>query len=177
MAGGSDTAINASIIEMWSQNSAPFLNALHFTFGVGTIAAPIIAQPFLSSHEKRWHLTIAYSICASICILSAIVLIILFVYHKYKAEEESQTIELERRRSLSQEIIRESNRYELSPKLAFICLIIGCLLLATYVAMEMTHFSFLPTFAQYSANMSESSAADLVLIQLGLDLIISFRNF
>jgi fucose permease len=168
MAGGSDTAINASIIQMWSQNSAPFLNALHFTFGVGTIAAPIIAQPFLSSHEKRWYLTIAYSICAIICILSAIVLIILLVYHKYKAEEESQTIELQKRQSLSQslsqEIIRESKRYELSPKLGFICLIIGCLLLATYVAMEMTHFSFLPTFAQYSAHMSQSSAASLVLI-------------
>jgi fucose permease len=138
---------------MWSQNSALFLNTLHFTFGVGTIAAPIIAQPFLSSHEKRWYLTIAYSICASICILSAIVLIILLVHHKYKAEEESQTIKFERRQSLSQslsqQIVHESERYELSPKLGFICLIMGCLLLATYVAMEMTYFSFVPTFAQY----------------------------
>jgi len=162
MAGGSDTAINAWIIEMWNQNSGPLLNTLHFVFGGGTVLAPLIAQPFLTLTEKKWHLTITYSICASICILSAIILTILFFYRKYEADEHSRPIEPQRTQSLPEEIIQESGRYELSPKLGFIIVILGCLLLATYVAMEMTYFSFQPTFAQYSAaNMSESDAASL----------------
>ena len=40
--------------------------------------------------------------------------------------------------------------------------VMGCLLLATYVAMEMTYFSFESTFVQYSRyNMSEADAAVL----------------
>ena len=35
-------------LELWGQQSAPYMQALHFSFGLGAFIAPLIAAPFLS---------------------------------------------------------------------------------------------------------------------------------
>ncbi|XP_013388180.1 sodium-dependent glucose transporter 1A-like [Lingula anatina] len=49
-----DTCGNAMILELWEKKSGPYLQLLHFSFGVGAFVAPIIAQPLLS---KRMDVT------------------------------------------------------------------------------------------------------------------------
>ncbi|XP_074660196.1 sodium-dependent glucose transporter 1-like [Tubulanus polymorphus] len=44
-----DTGGNVLCIGLWGRSSAPFLQALHFAFGMGAFVAPLIAEPFLSS--------------------------------------------------------------------------------------------------------------------------------
>ena len=165
MAGGSDTAITAWIIELWDEKSGPFMNALHFAFGTGSFLAPLIARPFLT--EQRWNLVFAYIICASICVFSGLVLSFILFSRRFRATDVNQEMEINAQNtvqstSISEEIIQESERRELRPRLGLIIAIMGCLLLATYVAMEMTYFSFESTFVQYSRyNMSEADAAIL----------------
>lgn len=163
MSGGSDTAITAWVIELWAEKSGPFLNALHFAFGSGSILAPLIARPFLTS--DNWNLLIAYAICAAIIAFSGLILALLLFNHRFRSNEINRVIDDSSQGtaimpSISEEFSQESGRRELSPVLAIVISMMGCLLLATYVAMEMTYFSFESTFVQYSRyNMSEADAA------------------
>ena len=161
MAGGSDTAITAWIIELWDETSGPFMNALHFAFGSGSILAPLIARPFLA--KGGWSLVFAYVICAAICISSGIILSLVLFSKRFRSNQVIETdTRNERQSSLCEEIRDESDRHELTPKLGVVIAVMGCFLLATYVAMEMTYFSFESTFVQYSRyNMSEADAAVL----------------
>lgn len=43
-----DTGGNVWCLDLWGQRSAPFLMALHASFGLGAFVAPIVAEPFLS---------------------------------------------------------------------------------------------------------------------------------
>ena len=39
---------NVMCLELWGRQSAPYMQALHFSFGLGAFIAPLIAAPFLS---------------------------------------------------------------------------------------------------------------------------------
>ncbi|XP_013788363.1 sodium-dependent glucose transporter 1A-like [Limulus polyphemus] len=45
--GAIDTGGNCWCLHLWGKESGPYFQALHFTFGVGTLIAPILAEPFL----------------------------------------------------------------------------------------------------------------------------------
>lgn len=52
--GGIDTVCNADVVTTWSgplegQTQATVMQALHFTFSLGALAAPLIIEPFLTS--------------------------------------------------------------------------------------------------------------------------------
>lgn len=49
--GSFDTAINVWVLEIWAEESGPFMQALHFTYGIGSFVAPLICEPFLSSES------------------------------------------------------------------------------------------------------------------------------
>ena len=40
---------NVVCLELWGRQSAPYMQALHFSFGLGAFVAPLIAAPFLST--------------------------------------------------------------------------------------------------------------------------------
>ncbi|BFZ03935.1 hypothetical protein BsWGS_06973 [Bradybaena similaris] len=42
-----DTGGNVFCIKIWGKRSAPFMQVLHFVFGIGALLAPLIARPFL----------------------------------------------------------------------------------------------------------------------------------
>lgn len=44
-----DTGGNVFCVRLWGGKSPPYMQALHFAFGIGAFIAPLIAQPFLSS--------------------------------------------------------------------------------------------------------------------------------
>ncbi|XP_054163520.1 sodium-dependent glucose transporter 1-like [Oppia nitens] len=53
--GSFDTAINVWILEMWGEQSGPYMQALHFTYGLGSFVAPLLCEPFLSSKVMIGH--------------------------------------------------------------------------------------------------------------------------
>ncbi|CAG2121866.1 unnamed protein product, partial [Medioppia subpectinata] len=50
--GGFDTACHAWILEMWENDNGPYMQALHFTFGLGTLLAPLISFQFLGENRN-----------------------------------------------------------------------------------------------------------------------------
>lgn len=45
--GAIDSVSNIWILHIWGKESPPFMQALHFAFGLGAFLAPLLAQPFL----------------------------------------------------------------------------------------------------------------------------------
>ena len=46
--GALNTGENVLILDIWKgRESGPYMHALHFTFGIGTFLAPVLARPFL----------------------------------------------------------------------------------------------------------------------------------
>ncbi|KAL4224665.1 hypothetical protein ACF0H5_015362 [Mactra antiquata] len=43
-----DTGGNVYCIQLWGKKNAPFIQTLHFAFGIGAFVAPLLARPFLS---------------------------------------------------------------------------------------------------------------------------------
>nr|CAD7426479.1 unnamed protein product [Timema monikensis] len=41
-----DTGCNVLCLDLWGRNSAPFMQGLHFSFGLGMFVAPLLAPPF-----------------------------------------------------------------------------------------------------------------------------------
>ncbi|XP_064634021.1 uncharacterized protein LOC135491960 isoform X2 [Lineus longissimus] len=46
-----DTAGNLMCVQTWGRKSPPYMQALHFFFGLGAFVAPLIAEPFLSQRN------------------------------------------------------------------------------------------------------------------------------
>ncbi|PSN31253.1 hypothetical protein C0J52_26179 [Blattella germanica] len=44
-----DTGGNVLCLDLWGRNSGPFMQALHFSFGLGAFVAPLLASPFLEA--------------------------------------------------------------------------------------------------------------------------------
>lgn len=53
--GSFDAAINVWILEMWGKESGPYMQALHFSYGLGSFIAPLICEPFLSKKALIGH--------------------------------------------------------------------------------------------------------------------------
>ncbi|KAL7641410.1 UNVERIFIED_CONTAM: hypothetical protein RMT77_008550 [Armadillidium vulgare] len=46
-----DTVANIAMIELYRRNIAPFLQALHFSYGLGAFVSPLIVKPFLLNKQ------------------------------------------------------------------------------------------------------------------------------
>jgi len=60
--GGSDTAINVYVLELWGAKCGPFIQALYFCFALGTGSAPLITAPFLTEFSSQNETSGNYSI-------------------------------------------------------------------------------------------------------------------
>ncbi|XP_022239619.1 sodium-dependent glucose transporter 1-like isoform X2 [Limulus polyphemus] len=50
--GAIDTGGNCWCLHLWGKESGPYYQALHFSFGVGTFIAPLLAEPFLFREKE-----------------------------------------------------------------------------------------------------------------------------
>ncbi|CAG5116215.1 unnamed protein product [Candidula unifasciata] len=53
-----DTGGNVFCIKIWGKRSAPFMQVLHFAFGIGAFLAPLIARPFLFDTDTSHNSTL-----------------------------------------------------------------------------------------------------------------------
>lgn len=47
-----DTGGNVWLLDLWGRKSAPFMQTMHFCFGLGALVAPLVAQPFVGSYNQ-----------------------------------------------------------------------------------------------------------------------------
>ncbi|XP_072016263.1 sodium-dependent glucose transporter 1A-like [Amphiura filiformis] len=53
--GALDTGANVIVLRMWGKKSAPFMQALHFSFALGAFIAPLLASPFIESNSPSFN--------------------------------------------------------------------------------------------------------------------------
>ncbi|XP_054157350.1 major facilitator superfamily domain-containing protein 4A-like [Oppia nitens] len=45
--GGIESSADVWIVEMWQKDCGPYVQALHFVFGIGSIVTPLVVEPYL----------------------------------------------------------------------------------------------------------------------------------
>ncbi|XP_065916943.1 sodium-dependent glucose transporter 1A-like [Dysidea avara] len=43
-----DNGVNILLLRLWDEKSGPYMQALHFSYALGTVVAPLLARPFIS---------------------------------------------------------------------------------------------------------------------------------
>lgn len=167
MAGGSDTAITAWIIELWADKCNPYLDALSFVDGIGAILAPLMATPFLTGNP--WNLVIPYMIGAAITLVISLVISLLVFSRRFTSREINQAFkasaqDLSNVSSTTEDFLpHELSGGEHNRTMSVVITGLGFLLMATYLAMEWTYLNFQSVFVQ-SYNMTEADASILASV-------------
>ncbi|CAH1266428.1 MFSD4A [Branchiostoma lanceolatum] len=56
-----DTVANVQLIRIYSHDVSPFLQALHFCYGLGAFISPMVAEPFILDQDCDTFLNVTYS--------------------------------------------------------------------------------------------------------------------
>lgn len=193
VAGGSDTAVNVWMMELWTDKTGPYLQTMHFVFGGGSILAPLIVKPFLctQSHsqqsmtnfteitnatnktntlamdersEQSSQLYIPYGICGGVLIIAAFLLALLYCFKKYEADKVTTDLS---------EIKNESNRLQLPRSLQIFILLVSGLILTSYLGMSMNYSQFISAFAHLINPDFDKQQAALLVSVLALSSTIT----
>lgn len=150
--GGINTSGNVWCLHIWGKSSAPFMQALHFSFGLGAFVSPLIAEPFLLPVSKNVtedgdqienvvegaDITVwwAYTI---ISIFALLVVILLIVMYLVKSSDKAHpTVE------------RNQNKTELTLKQKILVLSLAALIFHVYCGLEIAFGRYITTYAFYS---------------------------
>lgn len=149
--GGLDAAGNVWLLHMWGKSSGPFMQALHFTFGLGAFIAPLIAEPFLLNKKNvteegedvelamsgdPLRLWMPYTIIAALGIVTVISLVVMYFVKSSDKPHPS----IENRQTLSQMSLRQK----------ILILTTACIVFHSYCGLEIAFGRFMTTFAYYS---------------------------
>ncbi|KAI1286378.1 Major facilitator superfamily domain-containing protein 4B [Halotydeus destructor] len=107
--GMMDNTANVLILYMWGQDSQPYMQALHFCFGLGSLIMPLVVSPFLSGGEvpieglesnvteigtecvpENLRIHIPFAMLGSCCLLMSAVFVYLSINHRQTDEHPSR---------------------------------------------------------------------------------------
>ncbi|XP_054159965.1 sodium-dependent glucose transporter 1-like [Oppia nitens] len=172
--GGLDTAGNVWLLHMWGKRSAPFMQALHFTFGLGAFIAPLIAEPFLSTKHNGtdiaenaeivvntgdvsdrdlmvWY---PYTIIAALGLVTVILLVIMY----FNKSTDKPHPSIQNNESLINMTLRQK----------VVILFIASVIFHSYCGLEIAFGRFMTTFAFYcDLNLNKSIGAYMTSVFWG----------
>lgn len=167
--GGLDAAGNVWLLHMWGKSSAPFMQALHFTFGLGAFIAPLIAEPFLSNkvnvtisaeevellpNDENMLFWWPYAIISGLGVVTAISLVVMYFV---KSSDKPHPSILDRQ-SLTQ----------LTLKQKIIILSLASMIFHCYCGLEIAFGRFMTSFVFYSdLHLSKSIGAYMTSVFWG----------
>jgi FHS family Na+ dependent glucose MFS transporter 1 len=181
---GVDVGGNAWILEMWQEDSNPYMQGMHFSYAIGLVIAPLISEPFLSKPlgndmtskvfatrpRNRTQFTesriyIPYSISGLLLFVSAFALYTMYFIIPYKQE---------RTLTSSKDTEEENGIHERddAPVRSYFdhkfLVILGSFMMCFYTGVELNAFAFFPDFAYYSSmNITKSTATFMTSIMAG----------
>ena len=181
--GNVDTAGNVIILKIWEgRDSGPYMHAIHFTFGLGSLLAPLIARPFLVTQEQLalelnmtetrtvvtddqsswWSIKTLYPLVASYGVLTS-----LWCLYSSLQDRKSDT-----NPPLTAKKANTENKTEdqPAPTTTLKLVVVGLLSIFffLYVGMEVTFGTFISVFAvQSGLGFSRAQGSDLAAIFWG----------
>ncbi len=168
--GGIDTGGNVWLLHMWGKSSAPFMQMLHFSFGVGAFIAPLVAEPFLAPVSKNvtedgeeiedivedadFTIWWAYSI---ISFVTLIVIISLIIMYFYKSSDKAHP-----------SIQNDKIKTNLTLRRKILILTIASLIFHSYCGLEIAFGRFMTTYVFYSdLHLNKSIGAYMTSVYWG----------
>ncbi len=200
--GGYDTAQVAWIIDLWRDESPPWILGQHFAYSLGTLAPPIILANFLTNNNvtegagppNQTDLRIPFYIAGSMVILAFIVnIIIYFALHRNRVHlvattttptanniQEAIVEPSWERESISSTSSSTSvsvttaliSRNRDTSKRKIYIIGLSCCVIGFYSALELCTQQFLPTFAHFSPMKVPPTEGAKVLFGLQLGFTI-----
>ncbi|RWS21765.1 sodium-dependent glucose transporter 1-like protein [Leptotrombidium deliense] len=146
--GGTDTASNVLILEMWGKDNNAYLQAVHLSFAVGQVIGPLMCTPFVSQPPQtpvESKIVVPFAITAATAFLSAIALFVFELFMPYITPERSMS----RRDEINLETDSLIPRPQRIPKSYYFTVVtLASLALFMLLSTEPQFFNFLPTFLQ-----------------------------
>lgn len=200
--GGYDTAQVAWIIDIWRDESPPWILGQHFAYSLGTLAPPLILANFLpnsnstdevatttNSPVSEADIYIPFYIAGSMAIISVVInIIIYFAFRKRMQQvvpfdnniQEPVVGTSWERESLSSRSSSSSvsvttpliSRNRNASKRKFYVIGLSCCVIGFYSALELCTQQFLPTYAHFSPMKLSPTEGARVLFGLQLGFTI-----
>ncbi|CAG7833435.1 unnamed protein product [Allacma fusca] len=183
--GGYDAGQVAWIIDIWRDESPPFILTQHFTYSLGTLVPPLLLAPYLANKnetgdrnetgevvpEKESELFIPFSIAGTLVVLAIVVQLALYIVFKSTKvpvviDDQEQVI------AGTSEESRERENISIpleSAKRKFYLVGLACCIIGFYQGLELCTQQFMPTFSHFSeVKLSETDGARVLFgLQLG----------
>ena len=171
--GALNTGENVLILDIWKgRESGPYMHALHFTFGIGTFLAPVLARPFLfnaepvDSHslninspelnstneievdswditENPWTIKTLYPIIGIYSIISSFALLFYFIKDYRKIPENTDSSKAESNKETQTSTTSE----EKSPYTKYFIVTIMSIMIFFSIGMEVAFGTYISVFA------------------------------
>ncbi|KAI1286422.1 Major facilitator superfamily domain-containing protein 4A [Halotydeus destructor] len=170
-----DPCCNVFLLYIWGKASQKYLLTIHFCFGVGGLAAPLLASPFLSAGDIQLEgagsnvtsatsnhcnsgqslIHIPYAILGAVCLVSAAMFLYLMCFHRDTEEHSSRLVEDNDDTDTN---IRRNSKWR-EP----IVVLVAGLFMFALISLETGMNSFIPSFAVLSAHhMTQQMGAYLL---------------
>lgn len=192
--GALNTGENVLILDIWKgRESGPYMHALHFTFGIGTFLAPVLARPFLfnaepvDSHslninspelnktnetevyswditENPWTIKTLYPIIGIYSIISSFALLFYFIKDYRKVSENNDKSKEES----NKETPLSTTSEEKSPYTKYFIVTIMSIMIFFSIGMEVAFGTYISVFAVESdLHFTRPQGADVTAIFWG----------
>ncbi|KAI1285827.1 Major facilitator superfamily domain-containing protein 4A [Halotydeus destructor] len=182
-----EVAVNAWILELWKEESNPYMQTLHFVFSLGTAIAPFICEPFLSNtasnttsstietavmtetfaangtntnhNSDGFNESMPFFIAAAGLVVAVLAQLYLYIAVSYKQEDRSINTVTEDEEELVDPINSETMAY--LPRSYFVMVVVwACLVISFEGGTELNSFTYFTTFAiNTKLSISPSKAA------------------
>jgi Na+/melibiose symporter-like transporter len=138
--------------------------------GSANFSTTVSSLEIITADERKKSLIKPFFLIGSLFILSAIMVLLMFIFRRYKYQEENQEIEgNDETKSTEPDITNSRNKLSEqigSPNKLIIGLSAFCI--GTYTAVESACFQFIPAFAQYRKLRLSASKSTLLLSAMAI---------
>ncbi|KAI1301488.1 Major facilitator superfamily domain-containing protein 4B [Halotydeus destructor] len=179
--GGSDTAINVYVLELWGLNCGPFMQGLHFFFALGTGTAPLLLVPYLNNHgeaealftnvtdftefnattsdlklatEFVSHLHVPYGISSGLIVGASLLLLISHLLYGKNTQRSESSSFTEATKSLATSL-KDTKLWimEKNNRMAVVLVTLSCCTILVYSGMEIIYFEYMPKFVVHASKL------------------------
>ena len=145
------------LLQLWHKSASPFLQALQFMFGIGSLLAPVIARPFLNSSSLMY----PYAALAGLILLNSVLFFATWYFLSTKDCSDSCDTKANEDDSLL-------SRDAMPRKWQRLTVVLTFLFMHIYLGIEVAFGSFIMTFAVRSElHMSKGNGALLTTLFWG----------
>ncbi|KAI1288238.1 hypothetical protein HDE_09524 [Halotydeus destructor] len=157
-----DVALNSWVLELWKEESNPYMQTLHFSYALGSFIGPFICEPFLTSTaiiDPYFKVSLFYApflIASAAACVAVLVQWYLFLTFPYIAEYRT----VDAKRESVDATITDDQVLSLPKYYVFTVVSLGAVVLCFEGGLEVNTFNYLDTFIiNTDLELSESTAA------------------